>query len=152
MKQETCITAIIYYRMVFQILKHIYYFFSFAVPSSASTTENNVKQCKQIYIKRSREMSLFFKHHSLIDGIALKVYFDDNYSSVLGLENQYFLIISASGSLIVIIAVVAIVSICIYRCTKRQRVLLFTHENVFLFKALKAILMYDWLQNSDANR
>lgn len=64
-------------------------------------------------------MSLFFKHHSLIDGIALKVYFDDDYSSVLGLENQYFLIISASGSLIVIIAVVAIVSICIYRCTKR---------------------------------
>lgn len=64
-------------------------------------------------------MSLFFKYHSLIDGIALKVYFDDNYSSVLGLENQYFLIISASGSLIVIIAVVAIVSICIYRCTKR---------------------------------
>uniref|UniRef100_A0A8W8HXA4 Tyrosine-protein kinase ephrin type A/B receptor-like domain-containing protein n=1 Tax=Magallana gigas TaxID=29159 RepID=A0A8W8HXA4_MAGGI len=44
------------------------------MPSSASTTENNVKQ-------------------------------------FLGLENQYFLIISASGSLIVIIAVVAIVSI-----------------------------------------
>lgn len=64
-------------------------------------------------------MSLFFKHHSLIDGITLNVYFDDNNSSVLGLENQYFLIISASGSLIVIIAAVAIVSICIYRCTKR---------------------------------
>lgn len=32
-------------------------------------------------------MSLFFKYYSLIDGIVLKVYFDDNYFLVLGLEN-----------------------------------------------------------------
>ncbi|XP_052700846.1 sushi, von Willebrand factor type A, EGF and pentraxin domain-containing protein 1-like isoform X1 [Crassostrea angulata] len=64
-----------------------------SVPSSASTTENNVKQ-------------------------------------FLGLENQYFLIISASGSLIVIIAVVAIVSICIYRCTKRSQSKINTERSI----------------------
>nr|XP_034317640.1 uncharacterized protein LOC117686571 [Crassostrea gigas] len=64
-----------------------------SVPSSASTTENNVKQ-------------------------------------FLGSENQYFLIISASGSLIVIIAVVAIVSICIYRCTKRSQSKINTERSI----------------------